>query len=155
MTEARSLIAHRWDFALLTDVLMLRLFAYWGSPQVKEKNLHFQPIQYASQDMNEDSNSFTLRQKRNYLPLVYAFEKFILSCMSKRYCILTISASNVFPLWQEDVKARPLRWILLLQEFDIENSRKKDFPDCEDSRACSIHKSFTSSASFWESSIQI
>ncbi|GJT39143.1 reverse transcriptase domain-containing protein [Tanacetum coccineum] len=31
----------------------------------------------------------------------------------------------------------------------------EDFPDCEDSRACSIHKSFTSSASFWESSIQI
>ncbi|GKA82286.1 reverse transcriptase domain-containing protein [Tanacetum coccineum] len=30
-----------------------------------------------------------------------------------------------------------------------------DFPDCEDSRARSIHKSFTSSASFWESSIQI
>ncbi|GJS92985.1 hypothetical protein Tco_0799953 [Tanacetum coccineum] len=27
-----------------------------------------------------------------------------------------------------------------------------DFPDCEDSRACSIHMSFTSSASFWESS---
>ncbi|GJW33177.1 reverse transcriptase domain-containing protein [Tanacetum coccineum] len=31
----------------------------------------------------------------------------------------------------------------------------KDFPDCEDSRARSIHKSFTASASFWESSIQI
>ncbi|GJR59641.1 hypothetical protein Tco_1501803 [Tanacetum coccineum] len=31
----------------------------------------------------------------------------------------------------------------------------QDFPDCEDSRARSIHKSFTSSASFWESSIQI
>ncbi|GJS93109.1 hypothetical protein Tco_0800077 [Tanacetum coccineum] len=30
-----------------------------------------------------------------------------------------------------------------------------DFPDCEDSRARSIHMSFTSSASFWESSIQI
>ncbi|GKG08161.1 hypothetical protein Tco_0333993, partial [Tanacetum coccineum] len=30
-----------------------------------------------------------------------------------------------------------------------------DFPDYEDSRARSIHKSFTSSASFWESSIQI
>ncbi|GJR47065.1 hypothetical protein Tco_1315168 [Tanacetum coccineum] len=30
-----------------------------------------------------------------------------------------------------------------------------DFPDCEDSRAHSIHMSFTSSASFWESSIQI
>ncbi|GJX60383.1 hypothetical protein Tco_0291773 [Tanacetum coccineum] len=30
-----------------------------------------------------------------------------------------------------------------------------DFPVCEDSRACSIHMSFTSSASFWESSIQI
>ncbi|GJW27069.1 hypothetical protein Tco_0040880 [Tanacetum coccineum] len=30
-----------------------------------------------------------------------------------------------------------------------------DFSDCEDSRARSIHKSFTSSASFWESSIQI
>ncbi|GJU48191.1 reverse transcriptase domain-containing protein [Tanacetum coccineum] len=31
----------------------------------------------------------------------------------------------------------------------------EDFPDCEDSRARSIHMSFTSSASFWESSIQI
>ncbi|GKD41263.1 hypothetical protein Tco_1261470 [Tanacetum coccineum] len=30
-----------------------------------------------------------------------------------------------------------------------------DCPDCDDSRARSIHKSFTSSASFWESSIQI
>ncbi|GKD38468.1 hypothetical protein Tco_1258675, partial [Tanacetum coccineum] len=33
-----------------------------------------------------------------------------------------------------------------------------DCPDCEDSRALSlsfIYKSFTSSASFWESSIQI
>ncbi|GJT14159.1 reverse transcriptase domain-containing protein [Tanacetum coccineum] len=27
----------------------------------------------------------------------------------------------------------------------------EDFPDCEDSLACSIHMSFTSSASFWES----
>ncbi|GJS61709.1 reverse transcriptase domain-containing protein [Tanacetum coccineum] len=35
------------------------------------------------------------------------------------------------------------------------NLMGKDFPDCEDSRARSIHKSFTSSASFWESSIQI
>ncbi|GJY77836.1 reverse transcriptase domain-containing protein [Tanacetum coccineum] len=33
--------------------------------------------------------------------------------------------------------------------------RANDFPDCEDSHARSIHKSFTSSASFWESSIQI
>ncbi|GKF08006.1 reverse transcriptase domain-containing protein, partial [Tanacetum coccineum] len=31
----------------------------------------------------------------------------------------------------------------------------EDFPDCEDSHARSIHMSFTSSASFWESSIQI
>ncbi|GKE28931.1 hypothetical protein Tco_1444315 [Tanacetum coccineum] len=30
-----------------------------------------------------------------------------------------------------------------------------DLPDCEDSRTCSIHMSFTPSASFWESSIQI
>ncbi|GJQ91788.1 hypothetical protein Tco_0002927 [Tanacetum coccineum] len=29
-----------------------------------------------------------------------------------------------------------------------------DFPDCEDSLACSIHMSFTSSASFWESSLE-
>ncbi|GJX95287.1 reverse transcriptase domain-containing protein [Tanacetum coccineum] len=28
---------------------------------------------------------------------------------------------------------------------------RTDFPDCEDSRARSIHMSFTSSASFWES----
>ncbi|GJW35342.1 reverse transcriptase domain-containing protein [Tanacetum coccineum] len=39
--------------------------------------------------------------------------------------------------------------------FLFKNCADQDFPDCEDSRACSIHKSFTSSASFWESSIQI
>ncbi|GKB54254.1 hypothetical protein Tco_0905007 [Tanacetum coccineum] len=37
----------------------------------------------------------------------------------------------------------------------LDNLHTEDSPDCEDSRACSIHKSFTSSASFWESSIQI
>ncbi|GJV01634.1 reverse transcriptase domain-containing protein [Tanacetum coccineum] len=31
----------------------------------------------------------------------------------------------------------------------------EDFPDCEDSRARSIHKSFTSSASFWESIVVV
>ncbi|GJT83773.1 hypothetical protein Tco_1058115 [Tanacetum coccineum] len=30
-----------------------------------------------------------------------------------------------------------------------------DFPDCEDSLACSIHMSFTSSASVWESSLEL
>ncbi|GJW82423.1 hypothetical protein Tco_0146398 [Tanacetum coccineum] len=35
---------------------------------------------------------------------------------------------------------------------DLRVTADQDFPDCEDSRACSIHKSFTSSASFWESS---
>ncbi|GKB41683.1 zf-CCHC domain-containing protein [Tanacetum coccineum] len=37
----------------------------------------------------------------------------------------------------------------------VAQTSSEDFPDCEDSRACSIHMSFTSSASFWESSIQI
>ncbi|GJW05243.1 hypothetical protein Tco_1564099 [Tanacetum coccineum] len=41
-----------------------------------------------------------------------------------------------------------------ISEYDIYDPGF-DFPDCEDSHARSIHKSFTSSASFWESSIQI
>ncbi|GJU18982.1 hypothetical protein Tco_1146948 [Tanacetum coccineum] len=38
---------------------------------------------------------------------------------------------------------------------NVSTTNVNDFPDCEDSRARSIYKSFTSSASFWKSSIQI
>ncbi|GJY33694.1 reverse transcriptase domain-containing protein [Tanacetum coccineum] len=62
-----------------------------------------------------------------------------------------------------DVK---FQWLLSLQstiagegnihcQGNVDQPEKQDFPDCEDSRARSIHMSFTSSASFWESSIQI
>ncbi|GKB55372.1 reverse transcriptase domain-containing protein [Tanacetum coccineum] len=37
--------------------------------------------------------------------------------------------------------------------YETSFDHKEDFPDCEDSRARSIHKSFTSSASFWESNV--
>ncbi|GJS60920.1 reverse transcriptase domain-containing protein [Tanacetum coccineum] len=52
-------------------------------------------------------------------------------------------------------------WPLITYQNGLKQKRsppmmpRDDFPDCKDSHTRSIHMSFTSSASFWESSIQI
>ncbi|GJR18739.1 reverse transcriptase domain-containing protein [Tanacetum coccineum] len=186
--------------------------------------------------------------EKELLAVVYAFEKFRSYLVLSKSIVYTDHSAIKYLFAKKDAKARLMRWILLLQEFDVEIRDKKgaenlaadhlsrlenphqnefenkeitetfpletlgsvalrddstpwfadfanyhagnfivkgmstqqknkffkdvkhyfwddpflfkicadqDFPDCEDSRARSIHMSFTSSASFWESSIQI
>ncbi|GJU82165.1 DNA-directed DNA polymerase [Tanacetum coccineum] len=92
LTEAPILIAPNWDlpFELMCDASDFAIGAVLGQRHEK----HFRPIHYASKTLIEAQTNYTTTEKE-LLAIVYAFEKF------------------------QDAKARLLRWVLLLQEFDF------------------------------------
>ncbi|GJV15389.1 hypothetical protein Tco_1360712 [Tanacetum coccineum] len=78
---------------------------------------------YASKTMNE-AQTLTLLLDKNYLYVVYLWKfRYILSC-PKHSVILTISAI-IYIFARRMLSKDLMRWILLLQEFDIEIRDKK------------------------------
>nr|GFB76810.1 reverse transcriptase domain-containing protein [Tanacetum cinerariifolium] len=78
-----------------------------------EKN--FRPIHYASKTMNQAETNYTTTEKE-MLAVVYVFEKF------RSYLIIIVYTNHSalkYLFAKKDAKARLLRWILLLQEFDF------------------------------------
>ncbi|GJR66706.1 reverse transcriptase domain-containing protein [Tanacetum coccineum] len=102
---------------------MLAIFAI-GSPGPKRKNKHFQPIHYASKTMNEAQTHYTTTEKE-LLAVVYAFEKFRSYLVMSKSIVYTDHSAIKYLFAKKDAKARLMRWILLLQEFDIEIRDKK------------------------------
>ncbi|GJT74433.1 reverse transcriptase domain-containing protein [Tanacetum coccineum] len=85
---------------------------------------HFKPIHYASKTMNEAQENYTTTKKELW-DVVFAFKK------SRQYLVLSTTIiftdhSDLRHLFtKQDAKPRLIRWILLLQEFDIEIRDKK------------------------------
>ncbi|GJW27071.1 reverse transcriptase domain-containing protein [Tanacetum coccineum] len=122
--------------------------------------------------MTEAQAHYTTTEKE-LLVVVYAFEKFQPYLVLSKSIVYTDHSALKYLLAKQDAKPRLLRWILLLQEFNVvirdkkgtenltadhlsrlENPHqseleKKDVPDFEASRVRSFlssdHKSFTSS----------
>nr|GEY90579.1 reverse transcriptase domain-containing protein [Tanacetum cinerariifolium] len=79
---------------------------------------HFWPIHYASKTMNQAETNYTTIEKE-MLAVVYAFEKFCSYLIMNRSIIYTDHSTLKYLFAKKDAKARLLRWILLLQEFDF------------------------------------
>ncbi|GJY30395.1 reverse transcriptase domain-containing protein [Tanacetum coccineum] len=168
LTEAPILIAPDWDlpFELMCDASDFAIGAVLG----QRKNKHFQPIHYASKTMNEAQTHYTTTEKE-LLAVVYAFEKFRSYLVMSKSIVYTDHSAIKYLFAKKDAKARLMRIcadqvirrcvsgqeLLTFSKLATVDPQgdTTDFPDCEDSRARSIHMSFTSSSSFWESSIQI
>ncbi|GJU90491.1 reverse transcriptase domain-containing protein [Tanacetum coccineum] len=95
-----------------------------GAVLGQRKNKHFQPIHYASKTMNEDQTHYTTTEKE-LLAVVYAFEKFRSYLVMSKSIVYTDHSAIKYLFAKKDAKARLMRWILLLQEFDIEIRDKK------------------------------
>ncbi|GJR72427.1 reverse transcriptase domain-containing protein [Tanacetum coccineum] len=97
LTEAPILVVPDWNlpFELMCDASDFAIGAVLGQRRSK----HFQPIHYASKTMTEAQIHYTIHRKEICLPL-YLMNK-------------------------QDAKPRLLRWVLLLQEFDITIRDKK------------------------------
>nr|GEY38287.1 reverse transcriptase domain-containing protein [Tanacetum cinerariifolium] len=79
---------------------------------------HFRPIHYASKTINQAEANYTTTEKE-MLVVVYAFEKLHSYLIINKSIIYTDHSTLKYLFAKKDAKARLLRWILLLQEFDF------------------------------------
>ncbi|GJU44366.1 reverse transcriptase domain-containing protein [Tanacetum coccineum] len=116
LTEAPILIAPDWDlpFELMCDASDFAIGAVLG----QRKNKHFQPIHYASKTMTEAQAHYTTTEKE-LLAVVYAFEKFWSYLILSKSIVYTDHSAIKYLFTKKDAKPRLMRWILLLQEFDV------------------------------------
>ncbi|GJS52049.1 reverse transcriptase domain-containing protein [Tanacetum coccineum] len=116
LTEAPILIAPNWDlpFELMCDASDYAIGAVLGQRHEK----HFRPIHYASKTMIEAESNYTTTEKE-MLAVVYAFEKFRSYLIMNKSIVHTDHSALKYLFAKKDAKARLLRWVLLLQEFDF------------------------------------
>ena len=101
-------------FEIMCDASDFAVGAVLG--QRKEK--HFHPIYYASKTLNDAQENYTTTEKE-LLAVVFAFEKFRSYLVLSKTIVYTDHAAIRYLFNKQDAKPRLIRWILLLQEFDI------------------------------------
>nr|GEW72631.1 reverse transcriptase domain-containing protein [Tanacetum cinerariifolium] len=116
LTEAPILIIPYWNlyFELMCDASDFAIGAVLGQRKPK----HFQPIHYASNTMTEAQIHYTTTEKE-MLVIVYAFEKFWPYLVLSKSIVYTDHSALKYLLNKQDAKPRLIRWVFLLQEFDI------------------------------------
>nr|GFA20106.1 DNA-directed DNA polymerase [Tanacetum cinerariifolium] len=116
LTEAPILIAPNWDqpFELMCDANDYAI----GDVLRQRVEKHFRLIHYASKTMTQAESNYMTTEKE-MLAVVYAFEKFRSYLVMNKSIIYTNQSDLKYLFTKKDAKARLLRWILLLQEFDF------------------------------------
>ncbi|GKB77700.1 reverse transcriptase domain-containing protein, partial [Tanacetum coccineum] len=84
----------------------------------QRKTKHFQPIHYASKTMTDAQAHYTTTEKE-LLTVVYAFEKLWSYLVLSKSIVYTDHSALKYLFAKQDAKPRLLRWVILLQEFDI------------------------------------
>ncbi|GKB61228.1 reverse transcriptase domain-containing protein [Tanacetum coccineum] len=116
LTEAPILVAPDWDlpFELMCDASDFAIGAVLRQRKIK----HFQPIHYASMTMT-GAQAHYITTEKELLAVVYAFEKFRPYLVLSKSIVYTDHSALKYLFNKQDAKSRLLRWVLLLQEFDI------------------------------------
>nr|GEX59567.1 reverse transcriptase domain-containing protein [Tanacetum cinerariifolium] len=89
-----------------------------GAVLGQHKTKHFQHIYYASKTMMDAQAHYTTT-KKELLAMVYAFEKFWPYLVLSNIIVYTDHSALEYLPTKQDAKSILLRWILLLQEFDV------------------------------------
>ncbi|GAU43251.1 hypothetical protein TSUD_133950 [Trifolium subterraneum] len=116
------IVAPQWDlpFELMFDASDYAVGAVLGQHRSK----FFHAIYYASKVLNENQVNYTTTEKE-LLAIVFALEKFRSYLIGSKVIVFTDHAALRHLLTKNEFKPRLLRWVLLLQEFDIEIKDKK------------------------------
>ncbi|GJU52060.1 putative nucleotidyltransferase, ribonuclease H [Tanacetum coccineum] len=85
---------------------------------------HFKPIHYANKTMNKAQENYITTEK-DLLAVVFAFDKFHQYLVLSKTIVFTDHSALRYLFTKQDAKPRLIRWILLLQEFDIKIRDKK------------------------------
>ncbi|GJU29346.1 reverse transcriptase domain-containing protein [Tanacetum coccineum] len=123
LTEASILVTPDWDLPL--EIICDASDFVVGAVLGQRKTKHFQPIHYASKTMTDAQAHYTTTEKE-LLAVVYAFEKFQSYLVLSKTIVYTDQSALKYLLAKQDAKPRLLRWIFLLQEFDVIIRDKKE-----------------------------
>ncbi|KAK8632600.1 hypothetical protein V6N13_072990 [Hibiscus sabdariffa] len=102
-------------FELMCDASDYAVGAVLGQRRGKT----FHPIYYASKTLNEAQINYTTTEKE-LLAVIFTFDKLRSYLIGTKVKVHTDHSAIKYLLAKKDVKPRLIRWILLLQEFDIE-----------------------------------
>ncbi|KAL4279545.1 hypothetical protein GQ457_03G016570 [Hibiscus cannabinus] len=102
-------------FELMCDASDYAVGAVLG----QRKGKIFHPIYYASKTLNDAQVNYTTTEKE-MLAVIFAFDKFRSYLIGTKVIVHTDHSAIKYLLSKKDAKPRLIRWILLLQEFDIE-----------------------------------
>ncbi|KAL4271688.1 hypothetical protein GQ457_13G011950 [Hibiscus cannabinus] len=102
-------------FELMCDASDYAVGAVLG----QKKGKIFHPIYYASKTLNDAQVNYTTTEKE-MLAVIFAFDKFRSYLIGTKVTVHTDHSAIKYLLSKKDAKPRLIRWILLLQEFDIE-----------------------------------
>ena len=122
LVSAPIVVAPDWDlpFELMCDASDYAIGAVLG--QKREKI--FQVIYYASRTLNDAQLNYATT-KKELLAIVFAFDKFRPYLIDNKVIVHTDHLAIKNLMTKKDEKPRLIRWVLLLQEFDLETKDKK------------------------------
>ncbi|KAJ9552032.1 hypothetical protein OSB04_016077 [Centaurea solstitialis] len=90
-----------------------------GAVLGQRKDKIFYSIYYAIKTLNEAQINYTTTEKE-LLAVVFAFERFRSYLIGTKVIVHTDHAAIKYLISKKDAKPRLIRWVLLLQEFDLE-----------------------------------
>ncbi|GJV70881.1 putative nucleotidyltransferase, ribonuclease H [Tanacetum coccineum] len=122
LTHAPIMIKPDWSlpFEVICDASDYAV----GAVLEKRIDKHFKPIHYASKTMNEVQENYTTTEKE-LLAVFFTFDKFRQYLVLSKTIVFTHHSALQYLFTKQDEKPRLIRWILLLQEFNIEIRDKK------------------------------
>ncbi|RVW78439.1 Transposon Ty3-I Gag-Pol polyprotein [Vitis vinifera] len=109
-----------WDERLMCDASDFAIRAVLGQREDGKPYV----IYYASKTLNEAQRNYTTTEKE-LLVVVFALDKFCAYLIGSFIIVFTDHSALKYLLTKQDAKARLIRWILLLQEFDLQIRDKK------------------------------
>ena len=120
--SAPIVVSPDWSFPfeLMCDASDYVIGAVLG----QKKERIFQVIFYASRTLNDAKLNYTTTEKER-LAIVFAFEKFRPYLIGNKVVVHTDHSAIKYLMIKKDAKPRLIRWVLLLQEFDLEIKDKK------------------------------
>jgi hypothetical protein len=107
-------------FEIMCDASDYAVGAVLG--QREEGKVH--AIYYASKTLNEVQINYTTTEKE-MLAVIFAFEKFRSYILNSKVIVYTDHAAIRYLVSKKESKPRLMRWVLMLQEFDLEIRDKK------------------------------
>ena len=117
LTSAPIIVAPDWSlpFELMCDASDFAIGAFLGQRVNKLPHV----IYYASRTLNDAQLNYSTTEKE-LLAVVFGLEKFRSYLVGSKVIVYSDHAALRFLLTKKDAKPRLIRWILLLQEFDLE-----------------------------------